>query len=227
MIEIESLISIIFWFLIIIVGICKIIRTKKDTSIKKVTYEEHLQKQATTEPEFINEAGHIKKMIVEEKYEDIREIGERLSLTSTDCIKRIDYLRKCVNELNGYYLDYYHKTIKKCSPEEYKLLDKYVGYVYNDKLQIDQIAHLMRRTSTDDIYILKTQIKKDIKYLISKELVDGIKYDEKEDKIIRLNLKNNSLISEKCPSCGAVNDVKEGRKAHCKYCNAIIKTHIK
>ena len=39
MIEIESLISIIFWFLIIIVGICKIIQKKKDSSIKKVTYE--------------------------------------------------------------------------------------------------------------------------------------------------------------------------------------------
>lgn len=227
MLENKSLIqSIVIIISIILLIICRR-KFKKRPAVKKITYEEHLQKQATTEPEFINEAGHIKKMIVEEKYEDIREIGERLSLTSTDCIKRIDYLRKCVNELNGYYLDYYHKTIKKCSPEEYKLLDKYVGYVYNDKLQIDQIAHLMRRTSTDDIYILKTQIKKDIKYLISKELVDGIKYDEKEDKIIRLNLKNNSLISEKCPSCGAVNDVKEGRKAHCKYCNAIIKTHIK
>lgn len=227
MLENKSLIqSIVIIISIILLIICRR-KFKKQPAVKKITYEELLLKQATTEPEFINEAGHIKKMIVEEKYEDIREIGERLSLTSTDCIKRIDYLRKCVNELNGYYLDYYHKTIKKCSPEEYKLLDKYVGYVYNDKLQIDQIAHLMRRTSTDDIYILKTQIKKDIKYLISKELVDGIKYDEKEDKIIRYNKKNSDLISIPCPACGAINDVNEGRKAHCKYCNAIIKTHIK
>ena len=121
----------------------------------------------------------------------------------------------------------YYKTIKKCTEEEYKLLDKYVGYIYNDKLQIEQIAQLIKRTSSDDLYIIRQQVKKDIKYLISKELVDGIKYDEKEDKITRVNLKKSSLISVNCPSCGAVNDVKEGRKGHCKYCNAIIKTHIK
>lgn len=223
----ELIRAIIALIILTILCIYIIRRKRKASAIKKITYEELLVKQSTTEPKFKEEAERIKKMIVEDKYEDINEIKEKLSLTSTDCIKRIDYLRKCTNELPGYYLDYYRKTIKKCTETEYKLLDKYVGYIYNDKLQIDQIAEQIRRTSTDDLYIIKSQIKKDIKYLISKELVDGIKYDEKEDKIIRHSLKNSNLISEKCPSCGAVNDVKEGRKSHCKYCNAIIKTHIK
>ena len=67
------------------------------------------------------------------------------------------------------------------------------------------------------------KIKEELKRLIDKDLLDGVAYNEVDDKLIYyLNKKNIERVSIACKYCGAIKEMTKGNKERCEYCNSIV-----
>ena len=186
-------------------------------------YGEDIIKKETPEV-FKKKIEKIYDLVVKQKCDDIKFIAKAAECSYHECIFKIDYLKHKKMISSDYFVDHICGYIKKCSIEDRKLLDKYRPFLQYQKIQIPEIVvrlpHVRSETVNDEI----KKVKKDIKYLIEKDLIQGVIYNEVDDNLIYYdaNTTKNNLITKKCPNCGAKVELNPGGKARCEYCRSII-----
>lgn len=167
----------------------------------------------------------IYELIEKDKIWNLEEIAKGSNCTIEECVLKINYLKN-KKILGDYYVDTTNKKIIPCSKEDMKLIDKYKPYVYHSHLQIDEIANMMPNPNYLDMDTLRDDVYNDIKYLNDKKLINGIKLDEIDRKIIYYTIEkrkeSEGYESLHCPNCGAINDVSVNGKVRCGYCKNII-----
>lgn len=157
---------------------------------------------------------------------DIKEIAKASHCTYPECVLKIKYLKN-KRLIGDCYIDTTNLKIFACSSEDEELLKKYKTSVYDKHLSIDEIATSLYQldpyNSTKEEYVDK--VFNDLKYLDSKNLLNGIKLIDVDKKIKYYSVekkKETNLVTVHCPNCGALNDIDTGNKARCSYCNTII-----
>lgn len=230
-----ELITIIFVFIVLIIlrAIASLdketIEDIKETVNINQQYENSINdvevlysKMKNTDPEFKEKITKIHNLITIDKCEDIKEIAEKSNCTYEECIIKIKYL-KHNKIITDYYVDNRHGYIKKCTEEEKKLINKLSPYIYSARLQPKEIAVRTYRSNEEDFEEHYEKIKEELKRLIDKDLLDGVAYNEVDDKLVYyINNKSPEKISITCKCCGAVKELIKGNKERCEYCNSII-----
>ena len=179
-------------------------------------------KMENTDPEFKEKITKIYNLITIDKCESIKEIAEKSGCTYEECIIKIKYL-KHNKKITNYYIDKHHGYIKKCTETERKLIKELSPYIYSAKLQPKEIAVRTYRSNEEDFKEHYEKVKKDLKTLIDKDLLDGVVYNEVDNKLIYyINRQNIEKMSITCKYCGAVKEIEKGNKERCEYCNSII-----
>ena len=194
-----------------------------DDSYKK--YAKYYDYIEPSDSNFDKKVDKIYDLIINENVNDIEFIAQESGCTFEECVMKIRYLKN-KRVIGDYYIDLITKTIKLCSLEEQKLLEKYSKYLYNQHLQVSEIALKMPSTTYQNIQEAKDQVYKDLLYLYEKGLLNGIKLNSVDYAIsyytIDKRKKNLELITVKCPNCGALNDLYKYGKVRCEYCETII-----
>lgn len=174
---------------------------------------------------FEEKLNKIYEAIEKKKVWNLEEIAKMSNCTIEECVLKINYLKN-KRVLGNYYIDTTNNKIFPCSKEDMKIIDKYKPYIYHSHLQIDEIANMMPNPKYLDIEAIREEVFNDIKYLNDKKLINGIKLDEIDRKIIYYTIEkrkeNKGFESQNCPNCGAINDVAVNGKTRCGYCKTII-----
>ena len=175
--------------------------------------------------EYIKKLKTIYNLIVNQKKESIIEIAQLSKCTEEESILKIRYLKN-KRKIGDYYIDYENKCIFPCSKEDQKLLQKYKVYIYRNHYQIDEIAVRLPGSTLENLESIKQQVFQELEYLDKKGLLNGIKLDPIDQKIIYYSIekhkKEKDMVSINCENCGALNDVNRGGKVRCEYCGSII-----
>lgn len=226
----------VFWLCgIILLIIILILYTKSRKKVKWTTRsvnEYSFQKYAKfygnivlTDTEFKNKINTIHNLITNKKMQDITEIAKLSNCTFEECILKIRYLKN-KRQIGDYYIDHVNGLILPCTKEDQILLDKYKPYIYQNHYQIDEIATHLPGSTLSNKKQTEEQVLKDLIYLDEKDLINGIKINKVDQKIIYYTIekhkKEKDYITINCPNCGAINDVNRGGKIRCEYCNTII-----
>ncbi len=178
---------------------------------------------------FDKKISKIYDLIVNEKCEDLHFIAEDSGCTYDECIMKIKYLKN-KRKIGDLYIDHINGIIKKCSEEDQKILQKYSSFIYNNHYQIHEMALKMPEATINNLKQLEEKVFKDIEYLDSKGLINGIILNKIDKKIIYYTIEKHKnekdIITINCPNCGAINDVNRGSKTRCAYCNTIVEYKI-
>lgn len=234
----QTFVSIV---IIIIIGAIVISETKqfkkenwvarKNNTVNEESYQKYAKFYGSILPsdkEFEHKVNAIYNLIVNKKYEDLREIARKTNCTYEECILKIRYLKNKRVIGDNYYIDHISGIIKKCSKEDKVLLKKYSPFIYGKHFQVDEMAVHLPGTTLANKKQVEKQIFKELKYLDDKDLINGVILNEVDQKItyysIEKKLKNKDLVSITCKYCGALNDVRRGNKARCEYCDSIIES---
>ena len=157
---------------------------------------------------------------------DIKKIAKESDCTLEECVLKIKYLKN-KRLIEDFYIDTNNLKLIVCNEEDQKLLDKYKPYIYNSHLQIDEIANVITNKGYKDIKKLRDEVFNELVYLDKKGLINGIKIDEIDKKIIYYTIekrkKHEGLESVHCVNCGALVDVEISGKTRCGYCKNIVK----
>ena len=180
--------------------------------------------QKETEASFREKTEKIYHLIIKEKCDDLELIAKESGCSYDECIIKINYLKHNNIISQDYYVDHINGYVKKCSKEDLKLMRKYSPYLYKHKLQIRDIAVKLPSATRDTIETHIEMVRKDIKYLLEKDLIEGVIYNEVDDLLIYYDdsRKGKDLININCPNCGALVELQRGGKVRCTYCNAIV-----
>lgn len=180
--------------------------------------------QNETKEIFQKKIDKIYDLVVKQKCDDIKFIAKESGCSYNECIIKIDYLKHNDMISDEYFVDHICGYIKKCSSSDLKILKKYKPYLCKQKLQIPEIVVRLPHVQSENIPEETEIVKKEIKYLIEKDLVQGVILNEIDDTLIYYDANKNgkNLISKKCPNCGAMVELQKGGKARCEYCNSII-----
>lgn len=178
---------------------------------------------------FDEKMNKIRNLIEIDKIMDIRKIAEKSGCTYEECVLKIKYLKN-KRQIGLYYIDNKTEALIPCSPEDFKLIEKYKPYIYYNHLQPIDIAKRMPGVTYEILKETEEKIYKEIVYLYEKDLLNGIKINEVDKKIIYYTIEKNKiendLITISCPNCGALNDLNRGSKTRCEYCDSIIIDNI-
>jgi ssDNA-binding Zn-finger/Zn-ribbon topoisomerase 1 len=176
--------------------------------------------------ELASKLEKIKKHILNDKLESIEEIAQKSGCTFDECILKIRYLKN-KRVIGDYSVDRVSGRIKPCSPEELKLTEKYGDLVYSKRYQIPDMAKEVPNYHNMPHAILREDIFKDIKYMNDRMLLNGIKLNESERKIVYYTLEKHEKAelydTLNCPSCGALVDVLRDGTVSCPKCGAVVK----
>jgi len=157
---------------------------------------------------------------------DIKRIAEISICEIPECVLKIKYLKnkRLIDDL---YIDTVQMKLIPCSVEDQKLLDQYKPFVYGSHLQPDEIANVLPNPNYLDIVSLRKKVFDDIQYLNQKGLINGIKVDDIDHRIIYYTIEKRKKYPDHqtvhCPNCGALNDVDITSKVRCSYCQTIVK----
>lgn len=182
------------------------------------------------ESTFEDKVQKIYDLIINEKVTDLEFIRKDSGCnTLEECVLKIRYLEN-KRIIENHYIDLNSKTVKKCSLEDEKLLQKYCGFIYNQHLQIDEITLKLSTTTNKNYHQEKERVYQEILYLYDKCLLNGIRLN-KVDRYISyytIDKKRQKLdiTMIKCPNCGANKELKRYSKVRCEYCNSIIEDKI-
>ena len=197
--------------------------------VNEESYQNYAKFYGNTVPcdkEFNNKLDIIYKLIIKDNESDIKKIAKKSNCTLEECVLKIKYLKN-KRLLGDYYVDTNNFKLLPCSLEDQKLLDKYKPYIYGSHLQINEIANLISNKGYKDIHELRDEVYNELNYLDDNGLINGIKIDDIDRKIIYYTVEkkkeNSSYESIHCPNCGAINDVEISGKVRCGYCKTIIK----
>ena len=175
--------------------------------------------------QFTEKINKIYDLIVNKKYSDLEQIAKESGCTYDECIMKIKYLEN-KRQIENLHIDTLTKTIKECSKEDEALLKKYSSFIYNNHYQIKEMAVRLPGASLDRMSEIEDQIFKEIEYLDSKGLINGISLNKDTKQISYYTIEKHNVSHEavtiKCPHCGAINDVNKNVKTACKYCKGEI-----
>lgn len=193
-----------------------------DTSY--IAYSNFYGEKAKNDATFQDKVNKIYNLIVKEKCDDIKFIAKETGCYYQECIIKINYLKHHNLISQDYYVDHINGYIKKCNKKDLTLLRKYTGFLYKHKLQIRDIAVKLPQTTSSKIPEAMETVRKEVKYLIEKDLIEGVIYNEVDDTLIYFmdNTYGKDLITKDCPNCGADIELQRGGKARCEYCNCIV-----
>lgn len=225
--------TLVFFFLIVAYIIIELIsaREKKNKwglieSTEYMKYSNFYGGPTKQEDEktFKEKIDKIYNLITKEKCDDIKLIAKESKCSYNECIIKINYLKRNNLISQDYYVDHINGYIKKCDDKDLALIKKYSAFLYRQKLQIRDIAVKLPHITSKTINKGIEEVRRDIKYLIEKDLVEGVIYNEVDDVLIYYDDKKRGkdLINKKCPNCGAIVELQRGGKERCEYCNSII-----
>ena len=164
-------------------------------------------------------------LIVNKGYEDLETIAKESGCTYDECIMKIRYLEN-KRKIENLYIDTLSKKIKRCNQDDERLLQKYSNFIYNNHYQIKEMAVRMPGASLDKLPALEEQIFKEIEYLDSKGLINGISLNKETKTISYYTIEKHNTAMTKvtinCPHCGAINDVYKNSKTNCQFCHNVI-----
>lgn len=171
--------------------------------------------------QFNEKINKIYDLIVNKKYSDLDQIAKESGCTYDECIMKIKYLEN-KRMIENLHIDTLTRTIKECSKEDEQLLKKYSSFIYNNHYQIKEMAVRLPGASLDRMPEIEDQIFKEIEYLDSKGLINGISLNKETRQISYYTIEKHNVSHEavtiKCPHCGAINDVNKNVPSLCSYC---------
>jgi len=178
-----------------------------------------------SDDKFNDKIKKIYDLIINDEEDDLDVIAEKSGCSFTECVMKIRYLKN-KRKIEDYYIDLVTKTIRKCSKEDEELLKKYIPFIYNQHLQINQMIARMPGASVDNLELMKHQVLKELLYLDKKGLLNGISINEVDNKIVYYTIEKHKnekdILTINCKNCGAINDVPRHSKVRCAYCKSII-----
>lgn len=177
------------------------------------------------EEQFDVKLKKIYTLIKEQHMDDIKKIAELSFCTIPQCVIKIKYLEN-KRLIDNVYIDTANFKILPCTKEDEDLINLYKPYIYGTHVQIADFVGLIDNTgylSTDE---REKKILNDLLYLDKKGLLNGVKIDDVDGKIIYYALEKRKKSFDKetvhCPNCGALNDVELTGKTRCSYCESIV-----
>ena len=228
--EIFEVASLGFYFVCIIIALfVKILSSiKKDdeNEFNENSFQRFAKFYGETIPsdaEFNNKLNKICSLIKGGET-DIKKIAELSSCTEAECIFKIKYLKN-KRMIEDYNIDTFKMRLYTLNAEDERLLKKYNTFLYGTHPQIEVIAHILAKQENKTVDEEKEIIFKELKYLDDRNLLNGIKINDVDKKLIYYTVekrKTSNLLTVHCPNCGALNDIDEGNKTRCAYCNTII-----
>lgn len=176
------------------------------------------------DPNFNDKIEAIKNCVKNKHYESIHEIARESHCTFEECVMKIKYLKN-KRVLDNYYIDVFNRTLKPCTPDDQRLLEKYYTMLYVDHLSIDEMSRHVPNFHNKPMSIVREDVYKDIKYLYDRCVINGVKLDEESQNIIYYTVekhaKANSYVTLNCSKCGALVDISRGGNGRCEYCGSV------
>lgn len=232
------MIQAIVFSVLLILFLVVVIRIEKDGSKRNKLDFSHVNEESyqnyakfygdivPSDKDFDNKLSCIYSLIIKDKESDIKVIADKSNCTLEECVLKIKYLKN-KRVLGDYYIDTSNLKLLPCGVEDQKLLDKYKPYIYRSHLQVNEIANLVSNKGYKNIHELRDEVYNELNYLDDKGLLNGIKIDDVDRKIIYYTLEKKKSVSNyesvHCPNCGAINDLEVSGKVRCGYCKTIIK----
>ena len=177
------------------------------------------------EKDFDAKLNHIYTLIDKNGERDIAKIAEVSSCSVPECVIKIKYLRNKML-IEGLYIDTNNLKLIPCSAEDQALIDKYKPYIYGTHTQIEEFVNLLPNPEGLSVEEHKKKVLEEIKYLDDKDLINGVKVDDIDGRIIYYSIEKRKAVYNKetvhCPNCGALNDVEITGKTRCDYCKGIV-----
>ncbi|MBR2679097.1 MAG: hypothetical protein IKE63_06735 [Bacilli bacterium] len=177
------------------------------------------------EEKFDAKINQIYILIKDRGERDIKKIAETSFCSIPECVIKIKYLKN-KRLIEGLYIDTNNLKLIQCSDEEQALIDKYKPYIYGTHTQIEEFVNLLPNPEGLGVEEHKRKVLEEIKYLDQKDLINGIKIDDIDGRIIYYTLEKRKAVYNKetvhCPNCGALNDVEIAGKTRCDYCKGIV-----
>ena len=222
------IIAIVISFIVVAAIIGTVTSGNKDkTNINEWSYKRYADFYGTMEladPKFEEKINKILDLINKEKCDDIAFIAQESGCTLEECQLKINYLKN-KRKIDNCYIDKDNNKIIICSEEDLKLVEKYKPYIYGTHASLDEIVSLVPGVSAD-LKEKKKEVIEELKYLINNNIVNGVKFNEVDEKLVYYSVykhsKEKDYLTISCPKCGALNDVNYNNKARCKYCNTIV-----
>lgn len=230
----ESL--IIFIFIVTLSGLIifsiknssNVIYSKKTSQETYQHYAKFYDSVTEYDSNFERKLNRIIQLVKYQKENDLKVIAGEVGCTLEEVILKINYLENS-KILNNVHIDRKTYKIIECTPEDEKLIKKYIPYIYYNHYTLEEIAAKVRKTIHYNLEDIEQDVYDELTYLINNDLVHGLKLDPVDRKIIYLAVDKNKtkhskdLVTINCPRCGALNDINRGCKTRCLYCNSIIK----
>ena len=220
--------------IVLMIGCFIVLALRKDNkkgNINEWSYKRYADfygQMELADPNFNEKITKILKMIKDDNEEDIEFIAKESGCTVPECSLKIDYLKN-KRLLDNIYIDRDYNRIIRCSEEDLRLIEKYKPFVYSSHRTIDEIVTLAPAT-TNDINENRETVRKELKYLINKRIINGVIYNEVDDKLIYYTVEKHKhdydYATIECDKCGALNEVNYDSKTRCKYCGNIIRGYI-
>ena len=220
--------------IVLMIGCFIVLALRKDNNKGNINewsykrYADFYGQMELADPNFNEKITKILKMIKDDNEEDIEFIAKESGCTVPECSLKIDYLKN-KRLLDNIYIDRDYNKIIRCSEEDLRLIEKYKPFVYSSHRTIDEIVTLAPAT-TNNINENRETVRKELKYLINKRIINGVIYNEVDDKLIYYTVEKHKhdydYATIECDKCGALNEVNYDSKTRCKYCGNIIRGYI-
>jgi len=211
----------------IVLSVIKTISDKRKCSrVNEWSYRRYADfygQMELADPHFVDKITIIKRLI-DGGEDSIDFIAEEAGCTIEETIMKINYLKN-KRVLNNCYINRDSNILCRCSKDDMILVDKYKSYIYGGHLPLNEIIATVP-CNTNDYKKKKEQVIRELKYLIDNNILNGVIFNEVDNKLIYYTVekhsKESNFVTLACPKCGALNDVNYNSKKRCKYCENII-----
>ena len=195
--------------------------------VNEVSFQKYAKFYGYTIPKgekFNKKVDTILLLVNKQKEKSITKIAEQIKCDEEYTITLLRYLKN-KRLIDDKIIDIKAKEIYNCTIEDSQLLEKYSPFIYNSHLQINEMIPLLKNKEKKDESDLKREIVYELSYLDKKMLLNGIRFNRSEEKIIYYSVEKKKI--EKvgieivvCPNCGAVTYKKmEDDSINCDYCH--------
>lgn len=195
--------------------------------VNEVSFQKYAKFYGYTIPKgekFTKKVDTVLQLVNKQKEKSITKIAEQIKCDEEYTITLLRYLKN-KRLIDDKIIDIKAKEIYNCTKEDSVLLEKYSPFIYNSHLQINEMIPLLKNKEKKDESDLKREIVYELNYLDKKMLLNGIRFNRSEEKIIYYSVEKKKI--EKvgieivvCPNCGAVTYKKqEDDSINCDYCH--------
>ena len=195
--------------------------------INEISFQKYAKFYGYTIPKgekFNKKVDKVLLLVNKQKEKSITKIAEAIKCDEEYTITLLRYLKN-KRLIDDKIIDIKTKEIYNCTKEDSNLLEKYSPFIYNSHLQINEMIPLLINKEKIDEVELKNEIITELTYLDKKMLLNGIRYNRTEEKIIYYSVEKKKI--EKvgieivvCPNCGSLTYKKlEDDSINCDYCH--------